>query len=333
VKIWIDLATAPQVLFFRPILRQLENKGHTLSITARDYAQTIQLAEQLRIPFITIGRHGGSSLRGLITQIFLRSFKLAAWARKQSFDLCISHNSYSQVTAAWLLKIPSVTLMDYEHQPLNHLCFRLAGHVLVPEPFPEAMLIKFGAAHKYQKYHGVKEQIYLHDFQPDPDYRTKVDLPADSFLVVVRPPATWAAYHRFENDLFDILLERLNEIEDAYILFVPRLPEQNSSIQNLPHIHPANRVYDGPNLIYHSDMVVSGGGTMNREAAVIGTRTYTIFKGRAGSADDYLIDKGRMHRLADLSDLNKMDFQDRSKLPPMLRSNLLEEVTDLILQS
>lgn len=332
MKIWIDLANSPQVLFFRPIIEEIRRNGHQVLITTRAYAQTIQLANQLGLQHTELGQHGGRGLAGLIGQNYLRSLQLARWARGQGFDLAVSHNSYSLAVAAALLRIPSVTLMDYEHQPLNHLCFRLARRVIVPECFPADMLRKFGAQRKTIFYPGVKEQIYLADFAPQEDFRTKENFPEDRPLVVIRPPAPWTAYHRFENDVFDLLLNHLASLqEQSFLLFVPRLAAQAESVRHLNCYHLAPKVYDGPNLLYHADLVVSGGGTMNREAAVLGTPAYTIFKGKLGAVDRFLMDAGRLVQIKDAADFDKVQVKFKQpNIDPWINPGLISQIASII---
>ncbi len=152
MRIWVDLANSPQVLFFRPILQRMQQLGHTVALTSRDFAQTRALADEYAIPHTPVGQHGGKKWSGIIRRNLGRAVELRRWAKRQpKFDLAVSHNSYTQALAAAWLGIPFVTLMDYEHQPLNHFCFRLARRVIVPAPFPDEMLQKFGALAKAQK--------------------------------------------------------------------------------------------------------------------------------------------------------------------------------------
>jgi predicted glycosyltransferase len=333
MKIWLDLANSPQVLFFRPILREFEKRGHNVLVTTRTYAQTTQLADKYGISHTIIGRHGGRSLAGLAGRNYLRVLSLAGWARGQRFDLAVSHNSYSQVVAARLLRIPAVTLMDYEHQPLNHLCFRLAARVIVPESFPQGSIRAFGAARKTLVYAGVKEQLYLADFIPRPDFRRYADLPLDKPLLVIRPPAPWTAYHRFENDLFDELLAFLSASQAVYCLLLPRIPGQVESVSHLPNIHVASKVFDGPDLLFCADGVISGGGTMNREAAVLGTPTYTVFKGKTAAVDQVLIQRNRLTRIECPADFAKISLDWKKANPDKITgSNLAGSVTDKILE-
>ena len=332
MKIWLDLANSPQVLFFRPILKELECRGCSVTITTRAYAQTVQLADKFGLSHQVIGQHGGRGFWELVANNYLRSVKLASWARPKRFDLALSHNSYSQVVAASLVGVPSVTMMDYEHQPLNHICFRLAKRVIVPEAFPPKSLHKYGADRKAITYPGVKEQVYLSDFVPQPDYLTDEGLPTDVPLVVIRPPAPWTAYHRFENELFDELLNHLACESDRYLLFLPRLESQAASVQRLPGFHVAEKVYDGPNLVYHADMVISGGGTMNREAAVLRTPVFTVFRGQLGAVDRYLIAKGWMNQIKSSQDIQGINVQKRERREFVHSDTaVVSSITDLIL--
>lgn len=336
MKIWIDLANSPQVLFFHPIIREFKSRGHETIITTRAYAQTVQLANKYRLQHTVIGKHGGNRTLALIQQLITRSLTLSRWAKDIQLDLVVSHNSYSQIVAAKLLGIPSVTLMDYEHQPLNHMCFRLAKRVIVPEVFPKAAIDKFGAHKKTLSYRGIKEQVYLADFVPQTGYRKNENLPVEEILIVVRPPAPWTAYHRFENDLFDILLSHLSSNNGRYVLFLPRIESQKISVEGIAGIHVAEKVYDGPNLLYHADLVISGGGTMNRESAILGTPTYTVFKGKLGAVDQYLINNDRLYQIKDVEEIAQILLfkkKDLGKNNSMIKPELVGDITDMILDS
>src|SRR5262245_15397708 len=242
MRIWIDLANSPHVPFFRALIPEFAARGHSTEISARDYAQTVELATKAGMLPQVIGCHGRGELPGKAGNLVCRAAALRKWARDRGFDLAVSHNSYAQIAAAAALGIKTVTLMDYEHQPANHLAFRLASRVIVPQAFPDAELKKYGAPRrKVKRYNGLKEDVYLADFMPDPTFAEtlrKLGVAGEDVLVVARPPASEALYHRFENKLFDTLLAHLNTQPDTKIILLPRTDAQRVDYekQNLPNV-------------------------------------------------------------------------------------------------
>lgn len=337
MNVWIDLANSPQVLFFRPVISELHRRGHSTIITTRNYAQTIELADQLGFSHQPIGGHAGE--KGLVASLwvnFQRAHQQLKYLKHQQIDLAISHNSYAQSIAAALKRWPFATAMDYEHQQGNHLPFRVARVVIVPEAFPDHLLRRFGARWVY-KYPGVKEQIYLADFQPDPEFHRSLYLDADQILVLLRPPATWALYHHgFENQIFGQILQTLGSRKDVKLIFLPRIAAQREAVValGLPSVWVPEKTLDGPNLMYIADIVISAGGTMNREAAVLGTPTYTTFAGELGAVDKYLIARKRLKILTNLDDLG-IEKKDRQSNQPLLANSqeLVRNVTDAFLSA
>lgn len=337
MRIWIDLATPPQVIFFRPILRCLIRRGHELLITAQDYAQTIPLVERYGLPADRIGRHGGHGIRRKTIASLDRAKQLARWARcHRPIDLAVSHNSYTQALAARTLGIRIVNLMDYEHQPMNHLSFRLANRVIVPECFPEEIVARCGASKKTIRYPGFKEQVYLSDFFPTENYLNEFRVPPDRVTIAMRPPSTWTMYHlAVKNPLFDDLLFMLANRDDTFIILLPRIPEQAEVVRRrgYSNVWIPPRPLDGPTLVYAADMVISGGGTMNREAAVLGTPAYTVFMGKSAAVDRELMSLGRMIGIADPGDIEKISVEKKDHSKALRNRSLAESLTDMILQA
>lgn len=333
MKIWIDLANSPQVLFFRPLIFEMERRGHMVLLTTRDYAQTIALANQYGMSHTPLGSHGGRRWARIFYQTAQRVGALTDWARGQpGIDLAVSHNSNGQAIAAAALRIPFVTLMDYEHQPANHLCFRLARQVIVPDCFPDTRLNQFRATNKNRKYAGIKEQIYLADFQPRPNYLQTVGVKTDKPIVVMRPPAPWAAYHRkFRDALFDEVLETV-AAQDVTVIFTPRVESQADTIRarNFKNVS-IPQVFDGPQLIYHADAVISGGGTMNREAGVLGTPAFTLFRGKLAAADEWLMERGRLRQIQQVEELPRIALKGGPSKPLQSDIPLVAQVTEMIL--
>ncbi|HKC66488.1 MAG TPA: DUF354 domain-containing protein [Pyrinomonadaceae bacterium] len=336
LRIWIDLANSPHVPFFRALIQEFERRGCEVRVTAREFAQTVEMAEGAGLRPVVIGGYGGRALSGKAGNLVGRATALMRWARGRSFDLAVSHNSYAQVAAARALGIRSVTLMDYEHQPANHLAFRLASRVIVPRAFPEEALRRFGAsARKVRRYEGTKEDVYLADFTPDPRFAEtlfELGVKPDDVLVIVRPPARDALYHRFENELFDELLKRLSRREDVKIILLARNRAQRTmySERSANMILPRHAL-DGANLIAAADLVISAGGTMNREAAALGVPAATIYAGRWAAVDEELVGEGRLKRIRTMEDLDALRVEKKKETNARRALHVRSQVADLIL--
>jgi uncharacterized protein len=337
MRLWIDLANSPHVPFFRALLKKFVARGHQFEVTARDFAETVLLARAAGLSPHVIGGYGGRNISAKAGNLSTRAWALATWARGREFDLAISHNSYSQILAARALLLKNVTLMDYEYQPANHLAFRLSSRIIVPESFPAQQLRRYGAApRKVRRYDGIKEDVYLAEFQPDPSFRTRLcelGISPDNVLVLMRPPAHDALYHRFQNDLFDEAIEVLLAETNVKIILLPRNQSQrevyaSKAGQNL--IVPVEPL-PGADLVATSDLVISAGGTINREAAALGVPAASIYAGRWAAVDEQLVHEGRLHRISGVSDIKQLPLRKKAALNPRRATRVLDEVTSLIL--
>jgi predicted glycosyltransferase len=337
MRIWIDLANSPHVAFFRALIPEFEKRGGECFVTARDFAQTVELAEGAGLCPVVIGGYGGRALAGKAGNLIGRAAALVKWARGQKFDLAVSHNSYAHVAAASALRIKSVTLMDYEHQPANHLAFRLASRVIVPRSFPEEALRRYGArARKVLRYDGTKEDVYLADFAPDPGFAEtlrELGVKPDDVLVVVRPPARDALYHRFENELFDELLGRLSARSHVKIILLARNEAQRAAYKEREgaNLILPRTALDGANLVAYADMVISAGGTMNREAAALGVPAATLYTGRWAGVDEELVREGRLKRIAAREDLDGLRVEKKRETQARRALHVRSQVVELIL--
>lgn len=337
MHIWIDLANSPHVPFFRALIPEFERRGARVETTAREFAQTVEMALAAGLSPIVIGGHGGRGLAGKAGNLVGRAAALFRWARGRNFDLAVSHNSYAQTATARALGIKSVTLMDYEHQPANHLAFRLASRIIVPSAFPAEALRRYGArASKVRRYAGTKEDVYLADFAPDPRFAETLralGVKPDDVLVVVRPPAREALYHRFENVLFDELIERLCAHERAKVVLLPRTKMQRDAFtsRGCANMIVPKAALDGANLIAAADLIVSAGGTMNREAAALGVPAATIYAGRWAALDEELVREGRLQRISTRADLQSLPIEKKKPANARRALGVRAEVVDLIL--
>jgi uncharacterized protein len=295
VNVWIDLTNSPHVLVMRPVIAGLRARGHRVEVTARDFAQTLGLCERLRIDHTAIGRHRGGGLLAKAWGLGSRSLALTRWARGRGFDLALGHGSNDITVAAALLRIPSATTFDYEWATVQHnVNCRLAQAVVVPDAIPPKRLFRYGAKGKIHSYPGLKEEYYLSDFEPDPAVLGQLGLDPERPVAVVRTPPAVSLYHRFENDLFAAVLERLREVQTVVL---PRTSQQRADLVATGGFIVPESAIDAQSLIAYADLVVSAGGTMNREAVALGTPVFTVFEGRIGAVDERLIAEGRLRQL------------------------------------
>jgi predicted glycosyltransferase len=337
VKVWVDMTASAHVLVFRPLIGILRGRGDEVEITARDYAQTLELLDLhgLRADAV-IGRHGGRSRPQKARQMAHRLGALQGWAKGRRFDLALAHGSHELTLTARRLGIPSSTTFDYEFATLQHqLGCRAATRVVVPEAIPPERLRRYGVRRpKLVQYPGLKEEYYLSDFEPDRLLLERFGVDPARVLVVLRPPPDVSLYHRHSNPLFPQTLDHLGRLEDVHAFVLPRTEEQREYVRRLglPSVILPEGAVDAQSLIALADVVVSAGGTMNREATALGVPVYTTYGGRLGGVDEDLIRQGRLTPLTDprALDLRKRDASavNRVRRDPGELMRLLQSALD-----
>jgi uncharacterized protein len=308
MKVWVDLANSPHPLLFAPIVERIEDLGHTVRITARDNAQTVELARQRWDGVEVIGGPSAPGRTAKARSIVNRIRRLADWGRAERPDVALSHNSYAQIVAARRLGVHTVTAMDYEHQPANHLAFRLAHTVLLPAALADAGVRRQGATGaKLRLYPGLKEEIYLGDFQPDREILASLGIERgpETVVVVARTPPSGALYHRSDNPLFVEALRAVSNVPHARCVVLARRAEQREALAalSLPNVVAPERAIDARSLMHASDLILGAGGTMTREGALMGVPTVSIFAGRTPAVDRWLEERGALRRVETVDDL------------------------------
>lgn len=316
-KVWIDLDNSPHVPFFKPIIEELDGRGYTFVITARDCFQVCGLADRSGLNYTRIGRHYGKNKLLKVLGLLIRAMQMIPMILRERPALAVSHGSRTQVLVGVLLRIPTIMIFDYEFAkalPIFH-----SNWILVPDVISESALPGGSCVLKYP---GIKEDVYVPSFKPDPGIRQTLGLQDDEVVVTVRPPASEAHYQSPESEkLFQATVKRLAEEEDVRMVMLPRNDAQADLIRaQWPELFSSGKiiipreVVDGLNLMWYSDFVISGGGTMNREAAALGIPVYSIFRGKIGAVDRYLADNGRLILLETENDV-------RSKIQLKKRDN------------
>jgi len=333
-KIWIDLDNSPHVPFFLPIIEDLERRGYQVFLTARDCYQVCELVRLYRLSCQVVGRHHGKTWILKVWGTALRATQLLPLVIAERPDLAVAHGSRAQAMVATFLGIPSVMMFDYEFS--NAAGFLRPDWVFVPNVIPEE--------HVHQKpdhvlrYQGLKEDVYVPRLKPDPNVRNLLGIRPDELIVTVRPPATEAHYHNPEGEEF--LTETLRYLlgePDVRVVMLPRNENQAmvlrsswaQAIEGGRIIIPEQAV-DGLNLIWNSDLVISGGGTMNREAAALGVPVFSIFRGRLGAVDRYLAKTGRLTLIERVEDIRAKIILERRKPPVWGSANRSEALNCIV---
>jgi uncharacterized protein len=321
--VWIDLDNSPHVHFFAPIVRSLRARGVDVMITARHFGQTEELALSYGMDFVTIGSH--RTPRYMSTRVAatcMRAGQLFIHGRRLRPTAALNHGSRALIMAARMMRIPIMTTFDYEFTA-NVFATKISQKVLVPLEIPLEVLRDRGySPDKFVRYPGFKEEVYIYDFQPDPTILSKLGLDPDRLIVTMRPPATWAHYHDPLSDrLLRATVARLRKENDAQVITIARTPHQAQVLQTMYHMDSRpfrvlSTAVDALSLMWYSDAVFSGGGTMVREAALMGVRTYSIFGGKLGAADLALIREGKLTAFRDPQQLESLHL-DKHTRPPV----------------
>lgn len=332
-RLWVDMTNSPHVLVLRPIIDEFRRRGWDVDVTAREFAQTLPLLERFDIPYTLIGRHRGRALPAKAWGLAARSSAMIRFGAGKGYDLALSHASNDLPVAARALGIPHVTMFDYEFARLSHhINIRLSTKALVPDAIPLEALKPFGGtAANVDRYPGLKEEYYLADFEPDGTIFAQLGLDPDKITVVLRTPPSMAAYHRMENPIFDDVLRLIASRDDVQAVALVRTPDQIAGIEGVgsANITVPRAVVDAQSLVYYADVVVSGGGTLNREAVALGTPAYTVFQGVMGAVDTQLAAEGRLvclTRAADLQLKKKTPGAARIRRPVADLADRIEQI-------
>jgi uncharacterized protein len=297
------MSAPAHVLVLRPIIDRLRGRGHEVLVTSRDYTQTQELLDLHGMEHIPIGKHGGASRISKLMRLIQRTGRMRRFGRKQGFDLAIAHGSNDLAIASRLLGIPEANMHDYEFAVAqHHVGCRLATRVIFPDSVPPERLRRFGVGpDKLFQYPGFKEEYYLADFEVDPGALDRVGVDRERVVVIVRPPPDVSLYHRKSNPLFPQVLSQVGTDESVNAVVLPRTPEQRDYVRSLalPSLIVPDHAVKAQSLVALADLVVSAGGTMNREAVALGTPVYTTYGGRLGGVDEALIRSNRLRPLTD----------------------------------
>lgn len=335
--IWFDFDNSPHIQIFRPILKNLNNKKKEYLITARDFAQTTGLLKLYDIPYIEIGRYGGKNKIAKIFNLYSRSTELKNKLKSRKLRLAVSHGSRTQVIASGRMGIDSIVLLDYEYTE-NKIFNRFAKQILMPKVIPDARLKSSGFdLKKIVRYNGLKEEIYLNGFIPDLTFRQKLNVYNNEILVLIRPPGMTSNYHdERSEDILLYFIKKLLTVNNLKIIVASRTKVDRDFIEKKfsknSNLRFLEKPVDGLQLIYNSNITISGGGTMNRESALLGTKTYSIFSGRKPFVDEYLESKGLITFVHSKKQVDDLIIEKSVKTSDFkISNNVADEITNFII--
>lgn len=343
MHIWIDFENTPHVLILKPIIEELKKRGHDVILTGRDCSQTLELAAYFRLKVTRVSHHHGKHIVKKILGHLSRIFFLVKFIRKQNIDVAVSHSSRSQILAAAILRIPTFMMLDYEHVSLsiiNKFIFRL----VMPEVVSAKDIQHKVSSSKIIHYPGLKEHIYVGDLLQMNNGKAISQENTERVVVTMRPPAADAHYHKASSTvLFYEALKYFSSMENIQLIVTARNKFQREEIREFAsqqglngNISIPEQVYNGVSLIWNSDLVIGGGGTMNREAAVLGVPAYSIFQGKLGAVDKYLVQDGRLKIINTINELKTIKIRKRTKdnnQNIQRNEKLIQYISDKILET
>lgn len=333
--VWVDFENAPHVWVFSRVVERLRRAGYPLILTARDFSCTVGLCEHLGEDVRVIGRPGmAKSGPGRVLRVGERTLNLYAsmFARRRQVALALSHGSRSQVIAAHYLGIPVLTLDDYEF--CDKSVFRFVDRHLMPFPIAKEAYGRY--ADRVVWYPGLKEDLYLCDFQPTMDGFAELPAEGERVRVLLRPEGRFTHYRSAQSEVLqEAILGYLAGQRDVFLVLLPRDPEQGRALTDFCAVHgipcwTPRQVLDGPALIWEMDLVIGGGGTMTREAAALGVPSYSFFAAHWGAVDRYLQAQGRLVQLAQVDDVQQIRLVRRVRTPPAISHEALDFVTSFV---
>jgi uncharacterized protein len=338
-RLWIDLDNSPHVPLFAPLIRHLESNGWELMVTARDFAQTLDLVEQLGVRATPVGRHAGRNKLRKVANLPVRALQLVRTVRAFRPEIALSHGSRTQTIAARMIGARSIVMFDYEWTEME-IFKRLADHLVCPTAIGPERLREAGIpVEKVSFYEGFKEDLYLPEFRPDPGFRAALGASDENLLIAIRPPGLIGNYHDERSEaICRALLARVAAIPGAIAVVLPKTRLERELIDSavpagaVARVIVPERAIPGLQLLFWSDVAVSGGGTMNREAALLGAPTYSMFTGRRAAIDEELARRGLLRFLERVEDVEEIPFERRGPVtgwnPPAPR--LLYDLEALI---
>jgi hypothetical protein len=308
VKIWIDLTNAPHVRFFKNIIEYFQDQGDEVIVTGRKFGDIHNLMDLFGFEFISIGKHG-VTLGQKLEESTLRAHELSKLIIKEKPDVAISKHSIELPRVTFGLNIPSVYVLDNEHAlAANKLTLPLCNRIIMPQAIDMWTLLRVGAdPNKIISYKGTSEIIHFKNFEYNENIFEDLELNLKKEKTILMRPEPSLASYLDADCKKSVLTPVVDSLEEhANILVIPRFKEQEEIFSDYENVTIIKPPVDTFSLIKKCDLIIGAGGTMNREAAIVGTPVISCYPGKTLSVDQFYIDQNRMFRSNNLEEIVDM---------------------------
>lgn len=316
-RVWIDIDNPPQVQYLAPFAEAFTRRGVEILVTARDHGIAHELLRQRGLPFIAFGAHPGASKVAKSAAVIRRAAALTRHVRPWRPDAAV-FATRSAALASLLLRVPGFALVDYEFVDLR--AFRVArSYIVHPSVIGDALRERGFDSQRLVPYEGIKEDITFAgvDLDAVEPYRFAELDGSSTARLLVRPPDDRSHYHReASSELTRAALEHLANRDDVVVILSPRYPEQVEFVQHFDWRTPPVVLREAvpfERLLTAVDAVLTGGGTMAREAAYLGVPSFSVYSGRLGAIDSFLEKSGRLVVVRDVTTLERLHIERRPR--------------------
>ncbi len=299
MKVFIDILTPKQCMFFSKLSERLKKDGHQVFQTTREYREVIQLLNMKGIKAQVVGKHGGKTLSGKLKASAERTLELASVLAELRPDVAVSFASPETSRVAFGLGIPHVCLNDSPHaEAVARLTVPLATFLLTPKIIPKTAWTKFGIQQdRIIQYRALDAWAWLKDFKPDKKILKQLGLSKSRPIVAFRTEESFASYLLGKTSKTPMLLPLIEGLlksnVDIQAVVIPRYETQIAALKEALRKRAVvcESTIDAPSLILYAQVFVGFGGTMTTEAALLGVPTISCYPGKPFLVEKYLVRK------------------------------------------
>lgn len=291
LKIWIDILTPKQVLFFEPMIKRLRKK-HLVICTSRQYMEVNKLAKMRKMSLIIAGRHGGSERSDKLKASLDRMNELTKIIKKFSPDISISFCSPEATRVSFGLGIKHIAFSDSPHaKAVMKISIPLVDRLLIPWIIPKNEFSKYGiSTKKIISYKAIDASVIIKNKGNNSTLKKFKNIKKKTILI--RLYESQASYINYKEANMISILQKISRLSDYNILVLARNSDQIKKLKTKfkKKIKILNGVVDNNEILSFTDVFVGSGGTMTAEAALRGIPTIS-YNAAPNIVEKYLVKK------------------------------------------